>query len=185
MARRTRAKRKVVEVMAPTEAQMARDVFKLERQTERGQVGGEVYRKVRQLEHLLSADIITPDESKALSVYRMYADIAERSLTKDSLDKALPRGSGDGTIPPSILNARRMAGIYEAAAGSLCDIMRAVIWEDRSLSQWAIDQAGGIEDCKIKDGVRVCRIKPHQKAFAIAKLEIRMAARRVLAEINA
>lgn len=178
------AKRRYADPVPPTPEQQERSGYVVHRMTERGQVTGERYQKVRQVEWLLSKDLVTPDEAKALIQYRTYADMLDKSPLRDSLDKS-PRGGEQGDIPPAVIHAGRMVGAYEQAIGSLVDLVRFVVVSDKSLSEWAIDKAGAIEDCTEKNGKRVCRLKPRQKAFAIAKLEIRMAARRIIAEMEA
>ena len=185
MSRRKALRRKPIDAVAPTDAQMAHADYELGKITERGQVIGTGYRRIRQLEYLTRKGLFNEKEVAALYMYRHFADLVDKSLVQDSLAKQLPGRSGRGEIPPYILDADRMVGRYEAAAQTLKDILRAVIVEDKSLSQWAIERAGAIEDCEMKGGVRVCRLKPRQKALAIAQLELKMAAGRVLAEVEA
>lgn len=185
MACKHARRRKVaVAIMEPTASQIERDDYQLAPITERGQVIGTGFRKVRQLEKLLAQDMITPSEFHALHRYRLYADMSDRSLLKDSLAKQMP-GGGKGEIPPYILDAKFRAGAIEAAAGTLAPMLRAVIVDDNSLSEWAIANVASYIACEIRKGKRLCRVKPTPKALQIAKLEIKMAARRVRAEIEA
>lgn len=185
MARKQARRRKVaVAIMEPTASQIERDDYQLAPITERGQVIGTGFRKVRQLEKLLAQDMITPSEFHALHRYRLYADMSDRSLLKDSLAKQMP-GGGKGEIPPYILDAKFRAGAIEAAAGSLAAMLRTVVVDDTSLSQWAIDHGASYIHCEVKNRGKVCRIKPTPEALNIAKMDIRVAARRVKAELDA
>lgn len=179
----SKAKAKL-EAIAPPKEQRARAEFALERGG--GKEGQKPrYKRVRQLEALTNIGLFTPGQWKALSNYRANADMCDRTLLIDSLARLGPMAaSGDG---PSIamLNAIRVTTDVERAAGSLQDILRAVIVEDMSLAEWAIAHGKSSERCREKNGKIVCRIEPTDRAFATAKLEIRMAATRVEADIDA
>jgi hypothetical protein len=189
---RNRNRSKVVEIVEPTPEQM-RDPFALEDVTDKRNGGssitiGKAYRRRSMIAILFDTGVLDEAQFRALRHYRHHADIADRSLVRDSL--CLQRGGcGDG---PTIttLNAVAVTRDCEAAAGSLVDILRAVAVYDRSLSQWAIEQAGAVEKVYTRQDrkgrtVPVHEIKPKPEALDRARLEIRMAAERVRAEQDA
>lgn len=146
---------------------------------------GTAYRRTPMIDRLYGDGLFTREEHKALAQYRHYASIAERSPQRDSLARDMPSGGGGEEPMHHYLNAVAMVGWIEAAAGTLRGILRAVAVDDRSLSQWAIDVAGSQEKRKrYGDGWRTT-IEPKPRAFAIAKMEMKMAAQRVHAELEA
>lgn len=185
MASRGRNKQKD-EIEAPVSEQIA--AFALQDIVDRGLSGksitiGKAYRRKPMIDILFAADIIDRDQYKALRHYRHHADLADRSLIRDSL--CLQRG-GSGNGPTiTTLNAVALVRDCERAAGSLADLLRAVVVYDTSLSQWAISRAGSIEECYERKGKKVCQIKPRRRALEEARLEIRVAATRVQAELDA
>lgn len=177
------------EGFGPTAEQRARGVYDLEDTYESATGGkvrkiGKAYRRRPMIDTLADQGLFSDAEHKALRHYRHHADMVDKSPLKDSLNKQIGGGRGDGRSH-QILVASRIVTDCERAVGSLVDILRAVVVDDVSLSQWAISKAGGIDDCTVKNGERVCRLKPRQKALEIAKLEIQMAAKRVRAELDA
>lgn len=165
--------------LGPTSEQ--RSAFSLERITDRRPGGttvnlGRAYRRKPMIDTLAEQGILSDAEHRALKHYRHHADIADRSPVRDSL--CMVRVGGESSGPThNLLNAIQVAASCERAAGSLADILRSVAVYDQSLSQWAIDRSGGIDDGG--------RIKPRQKALAIARLEFQMAAKRVESELAA
>lgn len=178
--------------LKPTAEQMASGDFREEQIVEQGQVrAGRAFRRVPMILVLFRQKLLSEEEFKALRHYQNYADIAERSPLKDSLAKDIAGGSGEGP-GAALLHAKQVRDDCERAAGSLADILRAVVVYDKSLSQWAIEQSGGLEECKVeRDSLGTvvrrydCRIKPRKNALAIAQLEIKVAAKRVMAELDA
>lgn len=136
---------------------------------------GKAYRRKPMIEVLFAQKppIFSTAEYKALKHYRHHADVADRSPLKDSLNKA--PGGGTGCPSIDVLNAVRVTADCERAAGSLRDILRAVVVDDISLSQWAMRSGSRQEGA---------RIKPHKKQLQIAQLEIKMAAVRVRNELD-
>jgi hypothetical protein len=185
------SRRKSLEIAGPTPEQMEGGCFVLEDVTDKRDGGGTInlgkaYRRKPMIQTLAEQGLFSDAEYKALKHYRHHADLADRSLVRDSLGKQAGGSGGSGNGPTiEMLNAVRITTDCEAAAGSLKDILRAVAVDDMSLSQWAIKRSGGIDDCATKNGQTVCRIKPRQKALAIAKLEIKMVAKRVESELSA
>jgi hypothetical protein len=134
--------------------------------------------------HLLHArHVLDEAQFKALFHYRHHAILADRSPLKDSLNKS--PGGGDGSCSIEILNACRVRDDCERAAGSLADILRAVVIDDLSLSQWAMHQGGAIERHETRKGKTVSYLRPRGKFLAIAQLEIVMAAIRVKNALDA
>lgn len=182
-------KAKKIDAISPTPEQMARGEYELSDILDKQPNGrmlsiGKAYRKVPVIDTLHAKGMFSDKEHKALHYYRHHADVVSRSLIRDSLCKDRHGGSGNGPTA-AYITATEIVRDCERAAGQLVDILRAIVVEDVTLSQWAINQAGGIHDCEMKKGQKVCRIKPRQKALDIAKLEIRMAAVRVEAELAA
>jgi hypothetical protein len=169
----------------PTREQIA--AFRLEDivDHDRGKsiVIAKAYRRRPMIDTLLAQDILSHDEHKALKHYRHHADMADRSPVRDSLN--LTRG-GSGLGPGlAVLNAEWIAAQCERAAGSLADILRAVVVDDVSLAQWAIRIGGAVERSYMRGGTPVVELRPRDNALASARLDIRMAARRVQAELDA
>lgn len=165
----------------PTPEQMASGNFSLDPITDRRPGGttvviGKAYRRKPMIDTLAAQGVISDSELKALRHYRHHADLADKSPLRDSLCITRTHGAGDGPSH-NLLNAMQVTGACERAAASLADILRAVAVYDKSLSQWAIERSGGLDDGG--------RVKPKQKALAVAKLEFQMAARRVEAELAA
>jgi hypothetical protein len=174
-------------IASPPPEQLRAGTFAVEDITDKGRGGvaiaiGKAYRRKPMIDVLLAQELLTRDEHKALKHYRHHADIADRSLVRDSLNRQ--RGGSNGPTV-TILNAVRIRDDCERAAGALVDILRAVVVYDHSLSQWAMDKAGAVEQCRDRKGKRICQMEPRKSALATAKLEIRVAAQRVMAELDA
>lgn len=187
MGRRTNRARKIIDIMAPPLEQMRDGAFAEQDIVDRRPGGAQVtigraYRRRPQIDVLAAQGLFNADELKALHHYRHHADLIERSPTRDSL--CLMRGHGNGpTI--SALNAAFIVREIESAVGALVDILRAVVVDDVSLSQWAIRRAGALEIRRQRQGRIVTLLEPRQRALAIAKLEMKMAAQRVTSELAA
>lgn len=169
MAKQKRAKKKPVandNVIGPTPEQLARSPFALDDVLDRDGAGarkiGKAYRRVRMVEVLHKRSVLTNDEAKALLHYRHHADMTDRSPVRNSLNQSRG-GSGCGpTI--GILNAAHIVGQCEAAAGSLSTLLRGIVVDDDPTEYWA--------------SRRRCR-------RAVIEFDLRMAARRVMAELAA
>lgn len=172
----------------PTVEQMADDAFVWSDIVDKRPGGKTVtishaYRRVPVIDRLFEAGLFTTDEYKALVHYRHHADIVERSLVRDSLN--ISRGSG-GDVPTIVaLTAQVIVREIEAAAGQLVDILRAITVEELTLSQWAIRRHGGREKTRVRNGRPCTTIEPSDRALAMAKMEMKMAAQRVEAELAA
>ena len=183
------AKRGEQDIVEPTPEQMRGAVFDLATIVDKGRGGavvriGKAFRRRPMIEILWRDGVLSEDEYKALGHYRHHADIADRSPLRDSL--VAQRGAGSGMGPTvAVLNARRVRDDCERAAGSLADILRAVVVYDCSLSQWAMATSGAIEERYDRKGKTVVQLKPRRAALQQARLEIVVAAQRVQAELDA
>lgn len=191
MSRRRRGVRKVEmkdgEVVSPTEQQAENAVYELhdivDRSAARNIVIGKAFRRRPMVDILAQQGLFSTAEYKALRAYRHFASVADRSPLRDSLNRQ--RGHGSGDIGAELATAIRVTTDAERAAGSLRDILRAVIVHDISLSQWAMEHYGSVDKCRDYKGQKVCRPAPRQKCLEIVRLEIQMAAKRVESEIAA
>lgn len=186
-------KEKRPEIAEPTPEQMRHGSYAVQDVVDKLPGGkqislGKAYRKHRMLEKLARQGLFSEAEAKALRHYQHHADTAERSPVRDSLNKQ--RG-GSGTGPTvEYLNACRVRDDCERAAGQLADILRAVIIDDLSLSDWAIQRFGGVDKFYVRKGPKNTTIKVHEirakeEALKQAKVDIRMAAHRVESELKA
>ena len=185
------AKRPKNEVLAPPPEQMKAGEFELQEIVDRSPSGrmlaiGKAYRRRPMVAILYEQGLFSQAEYKALRHYRHHADIADRSPLRDSITTLMRVAGGTGAGPSvEMLNAIRVRDDCERAAGSLRDILRAIVVDDLSLSQWAMSKAGATERCEQRKGRRICWMVPSKKALAVAKLEITIVARRVQAELDA
>lgn len=145
---------------------------------------GKAWRRKPMVDLLAAQGYFSDAEYKALRQYRHFASLADKSPLRDSLNRTRGGGNHDGPTV-EVLTATWAAAACESAAGSLAAILRAVIVDDISLSQWAIIHGGAVETCRDRKGRRICVIEPKRKAMEIAQLDIKMAAKRVEAEIGA
>jgi hypothetical protein len=159
-----------VEVIAPTPEQLGGGEF------HRGNHGH--YRRVPVIDTMLKRDQITPQEHLMLSYYRDQASLAEKSEVKSCLDFSVK--GGDMGPPAAITSALLETARIERDLGSLRQIARAVVVEDKSIAQWCIEQFGGRERYG-KDGRFVAIVPVNEsKAVQMATMELRMAARRIV-----
>jgi len=184
MARGRKAEKRI-DAIPPTREQELQAEYRLEPITERGQVIGTAYRRRAMIDILHERGFLDEPLYKALKHYRHHADIADKSPIRDSLTNWMPKASG-GTGPGiELLNAIRVRDDCERAAMGLVDILRAVVVDDMSLSQWAMHRHGAREHCKMKGQKRVCVMAPTDKALKEARIEIRIVAGRVKGELDA
>lgn len=175
-------------IIGPPAEQLAGAAFTIEDVTDKSRGGGTItigkaYRRQRMIDVLAASGAISEIEHRALRHYRHHADLADRSLVRDSL--CLQRGGAGAGMTLTTLNAVRVRDDLERAAGTLADILRAVAVYDMSLSQWAMNASGSIERQAERRGKPITLLEPKRKALEIAKLEIRIAAQRVEAELAA
>jgi hypothetical protein len=181
---RGRSKAKPIDIVSPPAEQMTASEFIISDVTDKRNGGGSItigkaYRRKPMIDTLLAQNILTHDEHRALRHYRHHADIADRSPVRDSLCTQRNGGGNGPTV--TLLNAIRVRADCERAAGSLSGILQAVVIYDLSLSQYAMIRAGAVEQRRKGKST----LEPRRGALEIAKLEIRMAARRVEAELAA
>ena len=179
------------ELVSPTPEQMQHGAFTIEKVVDRTESGsldlkGIAYRRRPMIDILAEQGILSEAEHKALHHYRHHADIVDKSPLKDSIRKLLSRGGGSNDHGPTraYLNAAYVVNQCEKAVGSLLDIFRAVVVYDKSLSQWVIDNGAWREHCRMKNGVRVCRIEALDYHVKVARVEIKVAAGRVEAKLG-
>jgi hypothetical protein len=143
MSKRKNAKRKIRDDrMTPTPELHQHGVIELPEITQkRAQLAA---KRIPPLETMWRAGKLSDAHYLALDFYRTQALTAEHSSTRDSLNFEV-RVQTFGHIPAVVLSARIETGRMEKDLGSLRDIARAVARDDKSLSQWCIDQHGGRE----------------------------------------
>lgn len=186
--RKGAARQRNEEIAGPTIEQMASAAFEVMDVTDKRRGGGAItigkaWRRRPMIDQLAEQGILSTDEHKALRHYRHHADISDRSTVRDSLN-LLRGGSGDGPTITTV-HAMRVRDDCERAVGSLIDILRAVVVYDRSLSQWAMDRGGALERRRQRGNRVEVRLEPAAAALSIARMEIRIAAQRVQAELDA
>jgi hypothetical protein len=181
MTRKPRKKSKaqsvIVRFVRPTEHREAHNDFRS---------AGAAVRIVPVIETLLTTGRLTQREYDALAHYREQAHRAEDDMAQEStLSPARVMGGGGsshGRLPagvllatPAIIETARL----ERELGSLFRLARAVAVDDITLTRWCVEQAGGIE--KRRQG-KVVAIEPRNpKAVNLAAVELRFAARRIMA----
>lgn len=146
---------------------------------DKGERMAKVRRLVPPIDTLLTNGKITEDEHRALTYYRDQADMANRSPLKDSLDKSVSGGDGQG-LSAAVTSAILATARIERDMGQLSDIARAVAVEDMSLNQWCIRKHGGRERYDGK-GRFVCMVPVREiENMKIALIELRFAAHRIV-----
>jgi len=187
MASKSKAKLEA-EAMSPPVEQMRGAAFAVETVHDRKPNGalclkGVAYRRRPMIDILHEQGLFSQDELKALRHYRHHADLIDGSPTKDSL--CIEYGGGGDGRTITMLNASYLVRSVESAVGTLVDILRAVVVDDTSLSQWAINRYGGIEKRRQRKGRVQVTIEPRDRGLAIARLEMKFAAQRVASELAA
>lgn len=130
----------------PTPEQHRKGVF--ERggsKIERGQVSALAYRRQPRFETLAKDKDggISDDALRAMRFYRERFEASNRSLTRCALD-VTGRGGGGGTpsAPPTIM-ADHAVRTIEAAIGAYITTVRAIVLDDQTFSEVAIERFGG------------------------------------------
>jgi hypothetical protein len=176
------------EPMSPTPEQMARGRYEvgdvLDKQANgRTLVIGKALRRRPMVSILAEKGYFTDREFKVLDLYRHSADTVARSPIPDSLNRERFGGHGDGPSA-AYITALGIVEECEKAAGSLAGILRAIIVDEKSLNEWTIDRYGGVERCRQRGTKEVCVIEPRAAHLAMARFEIKLAARRVEEEVG-
>lgn len=171
MAAKTKRKRKVRDISRemPTEERLKGQETRRE---------GMATRLVPVIDTMLKRDQITPQEHLLLSYYRSQALLADRSEVKSCLDFSVK--GGDIGPPAAITSAILETARIERDLGSLRELARAVAVEDKSITQWCIEQFGGRE--RYDGNGKFIAIVPvgETKRVQMATMELRMAARRIV-----
>lgn len=171
MASKTKRKRKVRDISRemPTEERLKGQETRRE---------GMATRLVPVIDTMLKRDQITPQEHLLLSYYRSQALLADRSEVKSCLDFSVK--GGDIGPPAAITSAILETARIERDLGSLRELARAVAVEDKSITQWCIEQFGGRE--RYDGNGKFIAIVPvgETKRVQMATMELRMAARRIV-----
>ncbi len=117
---------------------------------EMGKQVGFAYRRRPLFETMAAgkANAITIDELAALRFYRTAFDRCDQSATKSCLNVGAGGAGGSAkdliSATPAILEAKRKVALCEGAlGGTLLTTMRAVVLDDRSFSEIAIERFGG------------------------------------------
>jgi len=139
---------------------------------------GMATRLVPVIDTMLKRDQITPQEHLLLSYYRSQALLADKSEVKSCLDFSVK--GGDMGPPAAITSAILETARIERDLGSLRQIARAVAVEDKTLTDWCISQNGSRERYN-GDGKCIAIVPCNEvKAMKQARLDLRMAARRIV-----
>ncbi len=132
--------------------------------SEMGQTIGVAYRRRPLFETMADkGGTIAPNELEALRYYRTSFDRAERSATKSCLNFGVGGRSAFSDIAnvsASMIDAKRRIAICESVLGPYLYTMRAVVLEDRSFSDIAIERFGGRDQDWIVDGQSRTKIVP-------------------------
>lgn len=138
-------------------------------------------KRVVEIDRLHKLGTITDRQHRGLARYRDMVNADERSPIKDSIAKAIEgRTEGGGGFPLNTY-ASIERGYLERALGALRGIAYAVCFEDKSPSQWAMEQSGSVERRRGK----IVWFEPRKKALDIARIDIQMAGERLAAAIDA
>lgn len=126
---------------------------------------------------LLKRGDLTESEYIALHYYGQQATLAQAPSTRDSCDFSVRGGEGFG---PSlaIQSAKRETSRLDGLLGPLKGIAFAVCVEDKSLTQWAIEQNGARE--RVKDGKVVEMVPRGKRVIDFARWDLKFAAHRMM-----
>ena len=135
----------------PTSEQASRvEYIRQQIHDEMGKRVGFAYRRQPLFETMAigKANAITVDELAALRFYRTAFDRCDQSATKSCLNVGAGGRAHSGRDPisatPAILEAKRKVRLCEEAMGGMVlTTMRAVVLDDRSFSEIAIERFGG------------------------------------------
>lgn len=141
---------------------------------------GMAYRRVPVIDTMLTRKQITDREYTALAFYRDQASLAERSPVKSCLDRGVG-GDRDIPAPAVITSAILTTARIERDLGSLAPIARAIAVDDKSLTQWCVEKFGGRERYDGKGGFVAIVPINEKRHVDMARMELRMAAQRIVA----
>lgn len=170
-----RRKPEAVEIVGPTDEQMARAEYRR---------ANLAYRRTPVIDTLLDAGKLTDAEFRALHYYRDQACRAEDDYAREStLSPSRVMGGGRGTSTPGSLiwtPAIAETSRIERDLGVLLDIARAIAVDDVPLTEYCISKHGGRE--RYNGRGRFIAIVPNNQALVekAALLDLKMAARRIV-----
>ncbi|WP_159981900.1 MULTISPECIES: hypothetical protein [unclassified Novosphingobium] len=132
----------------PTPEQEARVKFELGRVvTESGLPYGFAYRRTPLIETMGASGALSPDELNALRFYRTAFDRSERSPVRSCLNissggRGVNAASSVINATPGMIDAKRKLKLCEMSLGHTRDTLRAVVLDDKSFRQIAMDRYG-------------------------------------------
>lgn len=166
-----------VKPVRPTPEQEARHDF---------QSAGMARKKIIPIDNLLKRGRLDERRHKALAYYADQKALAESSILQDSLGKLINPPHGDGYGPsPKLVEARREIAFIERELGSLLGIAHYVAHELYSLTKWIRMNGGGRVKCETVKGKQVCKDYAEPKEIDLALLDLKFAADRIDAAIQA
>jgi hypothetical protein len=150
------------------------------------QSSGMARRKAVPIDNLLKRNLLDDRRHAALTHYAEIKALADSSIVKDSIGKLLHPSSGNGYGPsPKLVNARREAQWIERELGTLLEITLFVVHELHSLTKWVRLNGGGRIKCETVKGKKVYKEYADKHEIDMALLDLRLAADRVQAAIDA
>ena len=150
------------------------------------QSAGMARRKAVPIDNLLKRQLLDDRRHKALARYAEIKALADSSIVKDSIGKLLHPSSGSGYGPsPKLVDARREARWIERELGSLLPIAVAVVHELHSLTMWAKMNGLTRIKCETIKGRKVCKDYADKEIIAMFVLDLKMAADRIQAALDA
>lgn len=169
MAAKRKRKVKIDDRIAPTPEQQKRADY---------HSAGMAYKRIPVIDTMLNRGQLTDKEHLALSYYRDQASLADRSPLKSCIDFSV--SGGDCHPSAALTSALLETSRIERDMGSVWPIARAVAVNDKSLTEWCIEQHGGRERYGPKGNfISVVPIR-EKSVIGMALLELKMAARRIV-----
>lgn len=138
------------------------------------------YQRVPVIDTMLKRNQLSEQEYRALAFYRDQASLAARTPIRSCLNDN-QGGGGDIPISAAITSAILTTARIERDLGQLRPIAQAIAIEDKTLTEWCVEQYGGRERYGAKgEFVAVVPVREKER-MKIAGLEIKMAAHRITA----
>jgi hypothetical protein len=143
-------------------------------------------RKAIPIDNLLKRNRLDDRRHKTLANYAELKALADSSIIKDSIGKLLHPSSGNGYGPsPKLVDARREVQWIEGHLGTLLDITIAVVHHRQSLTMWAKVNNLTRLKCETVKGKKVCKDYADKGIIDMYVLDLKMAADRIQAAIDA
>lgn len=135
---------------------------------------GMAYKRTPVIDTMLAREQITTAQYIALSYYRDQAIAADRSPIKSNIDFTVRSGNQRpiGYMTPQQIETARI----EADLGKLRAIVRAIAVDDVSLSQWCVENYGGMDILRGRKFV----IEPRRKNMEAALNELISGAEKIV-----